>query len=242
MRVLVVSDLHGNEAALTAVSRVEEPDVVLCLGDLVDYGPAPGACVAWVRANAVATVRGNHDDALVRGVRCVCSPDVQPLSDATQDLARRVLGPEDVAWLATLPLEARIKIGGIRFHLVHATPADPLFTYLRPDEVDAWGRAVETVDTDVVLVGHTHLPMALKVGSKLVVNPGSVGQPRDGDARAAYAVVDDGVPILRRAAYDVEETVRALAASGLDPAFVKALSGVLRTGGVTEASTRKRPS
>ena len=231
MRVLVVSDLHGNEAALRAVSRVEEPDAVLCLGDLVDYGPAPGACIAWVRTNTVATVRGNHDDALVRGVRCPCGPDVQPLSDATQDLARRVLGPEDVTWLRTLPPEARVTIGGVRFHLVHATPDDPLFAYLRPDEVDAWGRVVEPVDADVILVGHTHFPMVLKLGSKLVVNPGSVGQPRDGDPRAAYAVVDDGVPALCRAAYDVEETVRALAASGLDSAFVRALSGVLRTGG-----------
>lgn len=242
MRVLVASDLHGNEAALTAVSRAEEPDVVLCLGDLVDYGPAPGACIAWVRANAVATVRGNHDDALVRGVRCQCGPDVQRLSDATQDLARRVLGPEDVTWLGTLPLEARVTIGGVRFHLVHATPADPLFTYLRAGEVDSWERAVEAVDADVVLVGHTHLPMVLRVGSKLVVNPGSVGQPRDGDARAAYAVVDDGVPALRRAEYDVEQTVRALAASGLAPAVARALSGVLRTGGVTGASTGRRVS
>lgn len=242
MRVLVVSDLHGNEAALRAVSRAEEPDVVLCLGDLVDYGPAPGACVAWARANAAATVRGNHDDALVRGVRCRCGRDVQPLSDATQDLARRALGPEDVAWLATLPREARVEVGGVRFLLVHATPADPLFTYLRPEEVDAWARAVEAVDADVVLVGHTHLPMVLKLGSKLVVDPGSVGQPRDGDPCAAYALLEDGVPSLRRAAYDVEETCRALAASGLAPASVRSLAAILRTGGAGEAKSRQRLS
>ncbi len=238
MRVLVVSDVHANHEALRAVTEAEteEPDAVLCLGDLVDYGPDPVPCVAWARANAAATVRGNHDDALARGIRCRCAASVQPLSDATQDLARRALGPEDVAWLGTLPLEARVTIGGVRFLLVHATPQDPLFTYLRPDERPAWERAVEGVDADVVLVGHTHLPMALKIGTLLVVNPGSVGQPRDGDPRAAYAVVEDGRPVLRRASYDVEATVRSLGAQTLAPDIVQGLAGILRSGGAGAGS------
>lgn len=234
MRILVVSDIHANEPALRAVWQAEEPDAVFCLGDLVDYGPDPAPCVTWVRGLALASVLGNHDDALARDIRCRCGESVQTLSDATQDLARQALGPEEIAWLGAQPLQLNIEIGGVRFLLVHATPADPLFTYLRPDETDAWIRAVEAVDADVVLVGHTHLPMVLKLGSRMVVNPGSVGQPRDGDPRASYAILDDGVPTFRRAAYDVEATVRALHGRGLDAEVERALSETLRTGGQRE--------
>jgi len=238
MRILVVSDIHANEAALRAVYQAEEPDAVFCLGDLVDYGPDPAPCVAWVRAHASATVLGNHDDALARGIRCRCGAPVQALSDATQDLARQALGLEEIEWLGARPLQMEIAIGGVRFLLVHATPADPLFTYLRPDETDAWIRAVESVDADVVLVGHTHLPMVLTAGSRMIVNPGSVGQPRDGDPRASYAIIDDGVPALRRAPYDVEATVRAFSGKGLAPEVLRALSETLRTGGLGETSTK----
>ena len=231
MRILVVSDIHANEEALRAVWRAEEPDAVLCVGDLVDYGPDPAPCVAWARTHAVAAVRGNHDDALGRGIRCRCAPAVQELSDETQDLARRDLGGSEVAWLRQLPLQADVTLGGVRFHLVHATPADPLFTYLPPEKTELWTQAVEQVDADVVLVGHTHLPMVLRVGTRLVVNPGSVGQPRDGDPRAAYAVVEDGVPRLGRSEYDVESTVRRLAARRLAPGIVQGLGRILRTGG-----------
>ncbi len=233
MRILVVSDIHANEPALRAVWQAEEPDAVLCVGDLVDYGPDPAPCVAWTRNHAMAAVRGNHDDALVRRIRCRCARALQGLTDDTQELARQALGPDEIAWLRSLPLQTDIALGGVRFRLVHAAPADPLFTYLGPEETAAWTRAVEGVEADIVLVGHTHLPMVLRLGGKLVVNPGSVGQPRDGDPRAAYAVIEDGVPRLGRATYDIEETVRRLAECGLAPGVVEALERVLRTGGAT---------
>lgn len=232
MRVLVISDLHGNDAALRAVlDAAGSVDSILCLGDLVDYGPEPAACVDWVRRHATAVVRGNHDDALVRGIRCECSPESRGLSDATQNVARRQVTGESLEWLASLPAERRVELGGVRFHLVHATPRDPLFEYLGPERASDWERAVEAADADVVLVGHTHLPMILEAGGHLVVNPGSVGQPRDGDARAAFAVFDEGVPRLARAAYDVERVVRRLGSRGIEAGTRRSLATILRSGG-----------
>jgi predicted phosphodiesterase len=142
-----------------------------------------------------------------------------------------LLAPADLDDLGSRPLTADVTLGGVRFHLVHATPSDPLQTYVRPGEEKRWAEEAAHVDADVLLVGHTHLPMVLRVGKKLVVNPGSVGQPRDGDPRAAYAIVEDGEPRLERAAYDVEETVNALATRALTHRTLDSLTRLLRSGG-----------
>jgi diadenosine tetraphosphatase ApaH/serine/threonine PP2A family protein phosphatase len=116
--------------------------------------------------------------------------------------------------------------------LLHAAPADPLYRYLGP-EPDAWREAVSGLQTDLVLVGHTHLPFHFQFGSVAVVNPGSVGQPKDGDPRAAFAIVEDGVPRLERVSYPVEPTIEALESAGVDPAARDALAALLRTGHVS---------
>lgn len=229
MRTLVISDLHGNLPALEAVLQTPH-DQVICLGDLVDYGPWPAEVVDRVRALAALAVRGNHDDAIARGVPCACAPAVKALSDATQALTRARLGEDALRFLASLPIRLERTLFGQRLLLCHATPEDPLFTYLRPSEVEAWRRQVEALEVDGVLVGHTHLPMHLTFGRTWVLNPGSVGQPRDGDPRAAFAVIEDGVPRLERVAYDVERTVGALRETGLAQVHRDRLIQLLRTG------------
>ena len=229
MKVLVVSDIHANHEALLRVP--DSVDRVLCLGDLVDYGPDPEPCIEWVRKRAEVIVRGNHDEAVAWRTSCGCSPSFRPLSEATRELMWRKLGRADVDFLRTLPLEADVALGGVRFHLVHATPSDPLHTYLRPDEIARWEAEVERIEADVVLVGHTHLPMVLRFGKKVVVNPGSVGQPRDGDPRAAFAIIEDGEPRLERVEYDIEATASSLERSGLSREVVDLLAHVLRKGG-----------
>jgi len=212
MKVLVVSDLHANSEALRRLP--EEFDHVLCLGDLVDYGPDPEPCIEWVRERAAVTVRGNHDEAVARRVSCGCSPSFRPHSEATRELMWRKLGQKDIEFFGSLPLKVDVVLGNVRFHLLHATPSDPLHTYLKPNEAARWEAEVEQIDADVVLVGHTHLPMVLRFGKKVLVNPGSVGQPRDGDPRAAFAVIEDGEPRLGRVEYGIEATVTALGLSG----------------------------
>ncbi|HTS03369.1 MAG TPA: YfcE family phosphodiesterase [Thermoanaerobaculia bacterium] len=239
MRILVVSDIHANWAALREMP--ENVDRVLFLGDLVDYGPDPRPCIDWVRDHKAVGVRGNHDNAVAFRVGCGCAPAMRDAAEETRGLMWDLLDPADVAALGALPLAADVTLGGVRFHLVHATPSDPLYTYLRPDQGRRWADEIELVDADVILVGHTHLPMVMRVGKKVVVNPGSVGQPRDGDPRAAFAIVEDGEPRLERVTYDVEETVEALASRALTSRTVGSLSRVLRSGGrVGPDEERKR--
>lgn len=233
MRILVISDVHGNLAALEAVAA-EPHDAVVCLGDIVGYGPEPAACVQWVRQASALTVQGNHDHALAFNVPAGCSARFKRLAEATAPIGCAQVAPPDVGYLAELPRWAFLAAGGARFMCVHATPRDPLFEYLGADET-RWADELHGIDADVLLVGHTHLQFDLHVGRQRVINPGSVGQPKDGDPRAAYAVIDDGEVLLRRAAYDPERTIDGLRAAGVAPDVVAVLGQVLRTGRVPPA-------
>jgi putative phosphoesterase len=228
VRTLVLTDIHGNWPALETVAAVPH-DAVLCLGDVVGYGPQPAQCLRWLRANGAVMVQGNHDRSLADGVPPRCRPAFEWLAAATQHIGREQLGDEEKAFLRALPRRREVVLEGKRLLLVHATPADPLYRYVGPDR-DAWRAALAGIEADLVLVGHTHLPFQFQFGDVRVVNPGSLGQPKDGDPRAAYALVEDGVATLERASYPVERTIEALAGAELDPAALLAHSDLLRTG------------
>jgi putative phosphoesterase len=231
MRLLVISDLHANWAALEAVLAAEAYDRLVVGGDLVAYGPDPARVVDFVRRHAALAVRGNHDDALAHGTDCRCSPANRPLADATRAAHAAMLGEEAKRYLGALPLAGVLKAGGESFFAVHATPRDALYRYTLEPWIDDATLAAEVAGVPgIVLLGHTHLPMVRRVGDRLVVNPGSVGQPRDGDPRAAYAVVEDGVPTLRRVAYDVEKAVRGVRELPLARDVVDRLVTILTTG------------
>jgi putative phosphoesterase len=237
MRLLVVADIHGNWPALQAVP--EAADAVLCLGDLVTYGPSPRECIAWVRARAAYVVRGNHDTALAYNIDPQAAGSKRALAAATLALHRTLLTPADVRWLHDLPTELNLRAGDYRLHAVHATPKDPLFSYRLTPHLDdeALKKEVEDVRADLVLVGHTHLPMSRGAWTKVVVNPGSVGQPLDGDPRASYAIIEDGVAEIHRVAYDVEATVAGLGKLSLPADVAQALVNTLRTGAIGPGSS-----
>jgi protein phosphatase len=230
MRVLVISDLHGNWAALSAVVAQEHADQVFCLGDIVDYGPSPVETLRWVRANATVTVRGNHDTAVAFGTSCRASPEFRRLSEETRRLTIPMLSEDERRWVGTLPIRTSVELDGRRVELLHAAPDDPVYQYLPATDVDGWQRAVERVDADIILVGHTHLPVILPLGDKLLVNPGSVGLQRDGDPRASCAVLEDGAPSLLRVDYDTGATTSSLCSWGLPPDVEQQLVAIYQTG------------
>jgi len=232
MKILVISDLHANWTALEAVLSAESFDRLFVIGDLVSYGPHPREVVDFVRDRATLVVRGNHDNALALGVDCRCAPASKPLAEATRAVHRTQLSFDQTHWLGRLPLTAERREGRRIFYAVHASPRNHLFRYtLTPAASDDHLlRQVQSVRADYVLLGHTHFPMVRRAGRRMVVNPGSVGQPRDGDPRAAYAVIEDGAVTLKRAAYDVERTVGDLKQLPLAPAVVESLSAILRAG------------
>jgi putative phosphoesterase len=218
VRIGIVSDLHGNLPALEAV-REDLPDVdrLVCAGDLVGYNPWPAACLEWVREADVPTVMGNHD----RAVASESAFRFNAMAAAGVEYAREQLATEQREWLGQLPAERRLLDGRVR--VVHGHPEDPDH-YTRPDEfapdlLTAGGIDAESGPTapDLLVMGHTHVQHHAVFDSGIVCNPGSVGQPRDGDPRAAYAVVDleDRSVAEHRVGYDIERVQTAIRQAGL---------------------------
>jgi putative phosphoesterase len=236
MRILVVADIHGNWPALQAIT--EPYDVCLFLGDLVDYGLEPSPCIDWVRRQAHYVVRGNHDHGAAQNVRIGGKNGFRYLTAVTRPVTLERLSADERRFLGLLPVSRTITLEDTRFLLVHATPRDPLDEYALAD-ADFWARRLQGVDANVVCVGHTHHPYVLEVGDKLVINPGSVGQPRDGDPRASYALIEDQKVELKRVEYAVEDTARAVLESPLPESAKALLIEVFRTGGIAKPDSSK---
>lgn len=227
MRILLLADIHANWPALQALN--EPFDLCLVLGDLVDYALDPAPCIDWVRQRANWAVRGNHDHGVAQNVPVFGRNGFKYLTGVTRPLSRAKLGEEDLRFLARLPVTRALTIEEVRFLLVHATPRDPLDEYA-PATVDFWTRRLQGVEADVICVGHTHQPYVLEVGNKLVINPGSLGQPRDGDPRGSYAIIENRRVELKRLEYPIEETVRLIDESSLPDPAKESLMQVFRTG------------
>jgi predicted phosphodiesterase len=228
VKVLIIADVHGNLEALDAV-LADPHDALICLGDMVGYGPDPGACVRRIMGESPIIVRGNHDHAVATGAAPGCLPSFHWLAQATAQLAAVQLSEGERADLAGLPLRESETIDGALYHLVHATPSDPMYGYLEPG-CEAWTHELRDIDPGILLVGHTHLPFRHEVAGHTLLHPGSVGQPRQGDPRASYIVIEDGNISFCRAVYPVERTVAKLERSGIEPAAAAVLGQLLRTG------------
>ncbi len=227
MRILVVSDIHANWAALAAIN--EPHDLCLCLGDLVDYGPDPFECVHWAMKHATYAIRGNHDHGVAQGVPVVGDKGYRYLTRVSRPLMWQALGAEERRYLLQLPLTQRFVVDGKRFLLVHGTPRDPLDEYLMK-EPEIWARRVRESEADIVCVGHSHVQFNLNAGSTVILNPGSVGQPRDGDPRAAYAIIDGSKIELKRVEYPIEDAIARMEASALPDLAKQILAYSLRHG------------
>jgi putative phosphoesterase len=207
MRFGVVSDIHGNKVALDAV-LADMPDVdgLLCAGDVVGYGPHPAECVDILIDRDVPTVMGNHDRAVVRDTGF----GFNEMARAGIAYSREQLADRHFEWLAALPAERRACDGFVK--IVHGHPDDPDH-YTRPNEFAPNLLRGETV----LILGHTHVQHTATFPEGIVMNPGSVGQPRDGDPRAAYSILDldAGEVEERRVEYDIERVQTAIREAGL---------------------------
>jgi predicted phosphodiesterase len=230
MRIAVISDIHSNLHALEAVLtdiETETPDEIWCLGDVVGYGPRPNECADIVRERAALVLVGNHDLAAVGKLE---TSDFGPLAAESAHWTARALGEEQAAWLRTLePAAAREGI-----ELYHGSARDPVWEYVLTEDVAFENLRATTAP--IVLVGHSHLALALSWDEKTLdgglapggteldtsqarwlINPGSVGQPRDGDARAAWLLIDNSIgrAAFRRVPYPIEQTQAEMRAAGL---------------------------
>jgi predicted phosphodiesterase len=238
MRYLVISDIHSNLEALDAVLRAsaaQKYDAVLVLGDLVGYGADPNAVVDRVRElRPVAIVRGNHDK-VAAGLDN--AEDFNPMAKAAAQWTRDALTPATLEYLRELPVGPHLVDQAVE--ICHGSPLDEDL-YVVAD-LDA-ARSITVARSQICLFGHTHVALSAKMDgqrrleieapqghpefetridaeSKYLINPGSVGQPRDGDARAAYAIADTEkkVVTLYRVAYPIEAAQKKILEAGLPP-------------------------
>ena len=229
MKILIVSDIHSNWSALSAIE--EKFDVCLCAGDLVDYGTDPVPCLKWVRETVYAVVRGNHDHAVAQRIPPMEGTGMRELVAATRPLHWKLLKNSELSLLGRLPLTSYFRLGEKQFMMVHASLRDPLNEYL-VDDPQAWEKQLRNIEADFVIAGHSHLPFHLDLGKTQVINPGSVGQPRDGDPRASYVVIDNGTVEFRRVAYDIDATLKQMNDVGVLESAIDLAESILRNGGL----------
>lgn len=232
MKIVMISDIHGNFDALRALP--EDYDELWVLGDLVNYGPEPEAVIDFVRSTASIVVRGNHDHSIGFNEDPQCSARFRKMAEATRRYTDSVLGFNHKQYLQRLPLSVEATRGKTRFYLCHAVPSEPLFAYCQA-ESSSWQQEIDGIDADAILLGHTHVPAKKPWGSRVVVNPGSLGQPKTGSPEARYAVWKDGNFELKSYTYPVESAVAKLQSLPIDPTLRDELSAILRTGTVPPA-------
>ena len=233
MRYAILADIHGNLDAFQSVLQDIDGrggvDELWCLGDIVGYGPEPSACLALLRQYPHICVAGNHDWAAVGKIDIA---DFNPDAAAACKWTGHQLNADDVEYLGSLP--AKVVRG--EFTIAHGSPRDPLYEYIF--SVVSAASNFQNFGTMHCLVGHTHVPavfmdsegLYLKSpllsilqlgGERLIVNPGSVGQPRDGDPRASYAVYDEAERVIYsyRISYDIAAVQNKMRRCGL-PEFL----------------------
>lgn len=238
-RYLLLSDIHANLTALEAVLAAAEGlwDRVICLGDVVGYGPDPNEVIDRVVQLGITTIRGNHDKA----VSGSGGEDFNPVARAAMEWTRRQLRPENLRWLQALPA------GPLRLDdwvFVHGSVADEDEYVFSADEAI---RSLRASPSPITFFGHTHVqggfllrnervegfrpsfsaggelvPMELDPAARYMINPGSVGQPRDGNPHAAFAVVDADRQVIefRRTPYDIASVQGRMERAGLPEPLV----------------------
>jgi putative phosphoesterase len=215
LKVALLSDVHANLPALQEVLREVHrrgAEVILHAGDVLGYNPFPDDVVEAFRGEGVRSILGNHDRAVLSGDTSWFNAQAA----AAIQWTRRVAAEATRRYLEGLGTRMETSVGPRSLLMVHGSPRDD-DEYLYEDDV---GDGIfEAVGAEVLVLGHTHVPYVVKRGNRLVVNPGSVGQPRDGDPRASFALLDPETVVAKivRVEYDVEEVVRAVLRAGLPP-------------------------
>jgi len=228
VKVLLISDVHSNFEALKSVIEDANKrggfDIIWNMGDIVGYGPDPSLCLSYLRGFRHECVIGNHD---LGSLGEVSLDDFNPYAREACVWNGKNLDDEGREYLRGLPM--RLVIGD--FTIVHGSPRDPVWEYVLSVET-----ALENFsyfDTKYCLIGHSHIPLIFGEGwfkkpshgdvvslrGRMIINPGGVGQPRDGDPRASYAVLDTGKNevYFYRVDYDIEEVQRKMLRAGLPP-------------------------
>lgn len=217
----IISDIHANHVALSAViKKLDDLGVteIICLGDIGGYYCQINQCCDTLQQRNIFSVMGNHDWYLAKGEACPRSNS----ANVCLDYQRKVITPKNLAWLASLP--ERATVHGL--DIVHGGWNDPIDEYVRPSQ-----EYFSNLPGKYFASGHTHVQCLWSDGKKIYCNPGSVGQPRDGDPQAAFATWNGSSFQLHRVVYDIEKIQQEMALAGFSPYYSENLSSGASIGG-----------
>lgn len=205
MLVGLISDVHSNATALTAVlSEMNKMGIkkILHAGDIIGYNPHPNETVEMFIQYKIISIIGNHDRAIIKGD----ISDFNPYAEAALLWTKRVLSPGNFDYLRSLKNREYFTLDKIHFVAIHGSPRD-VDEYVFPVNVSA--HFLAATKADVLVLGHTHVQFKKEYSMGIVLNPGSVGQPRDENPDAAFAVYDTstGTAMLKRIPYDVDKVI-----------------------------------
>ena len=218
MIVLVISDVHGNYHALDRVMNAVKYDAMVCCGDIVVDYPFPQQCIQVLKDSCIHICSGNNDNNVAHDQKAseYISKKYTHLAkdlDRNTELTLKLINDDSKNYLRGLPRECRFDLDGVSFYMNHTVPHRPLHHYLDKETSDSkLAQYYRDIRAEVMITGHTHIPYVRNFGDKILINPGSVGQPRDGDPRTSFAVFDTaaGRVELKRLEYDITETSRYL--------------------------------
>lgn len=222
MKIAFISDIHSNLEALDSVLKdikSQKVQKVICCGDIVGYGPNPNECCYIIESMKMPAVMGNHDFASVD------LKDLAKFNEQAQEAlhwTNKTLLKESKEFLKKLPKSYEEKAGGFTVHIVHGSPDDELYDYVLPSRDDyELQNFLSKTKSDILVVGHSHVPFVKRYGRKVVINAGSVGQPRDNRPEAAYAILDTVTLSvdIRRINYDIARTANKIITAKL-PRFL----------------------
>ncbi|OPX19311.1 MAG: hypothetical protein BZ151_09925 [Desulfobacca sp. 4484_104] len=224
-RLAIISDLHGNLPALEAVlADIQKQGIaeIYHLGDLVGYNPFPNETVGLVRERGLTGLTGNYDRAVSdsgpEAIATYLNPKISPMALDIYHWTLAEVTADTRAYLAALPEQLTLKVDNWQILLTHGSPRH-IREYVRPHLADKTLKEILTgVKAQIVLTGHTHIPLVRNLNGQWLINPGSVGFPKDGDPRASYAILELGQTLgitIQRVAYDLERTAQAIVARGL---------------------------
>lgn len=214
MKVGILSDIHGNHRALTAVLAEFNSagvDRVVCLGDIVGYFHQSLECLNTVMDAGIEVILGNHEGVLLGLIDC----PTQRRNVYFIDNAKKNLSPKQKKWLLSLPKTLEIDVDGKKLAFFHGSPWNPLVEYVYPDSVDE--KKFVGLNYNYIFLGHTHYPMILKCGQVTLINPGSCGLPRDGTWEASAVLLDTekwSVTFVK-AEYDLGKTIEEAQVAGV---------------------------
>lgn len=214
--IAIISDIHGNLPAFQSVlERIDELGIktIYCAGDIVGYNPFPKECISLVRKRKILSCMGNHDYGVVSGD----TPLFNPFAAEAVEWTRKKLNDDELEFLLNLPIKLEPEKNML---IVHGSPKNPLWEYVKPFAPKTYLSSLFD-DKKILILGHTHIPMSKAFEGRLLLNPGGVGQPRDGDPRASFATLDTDRMKAKiiRVKYDIDTVAGKIKREGL-PKFL----------------------